>query len=88
MVAELELVQTAMTAMMADKSLTTVDQHTSGAAVNAWPALPAAGGAPLAVYLKRPFTQYYYCWYARGNVYPRSYDPGVAKKPEECLQEP
>ena len=87
--AELELMQTAMNAMMADNSLTTVVEHTSGAAVNAWTALPAAaGGAPLAVYLKRTLTRHYYCWDARGNVYPRSDDPDVAKKPGECPQKP
>ena len=79
--AETEVTQSAMNAMMLDRNLTTVDEHTSGPAVNIWP-------GTLDIYMKRTKTKYYYCWDARGNVYPRSEDPDVAENPGECPRKP
>ena len=84
--AERDTMQSAMDMMMADRKLTTVDEHTTGPAVNDWTALPAGTGVvPLGnVYVDLATSIYYYCWDARGEVYPRSDDPEVAKTPGEC----
>ena len=71
--------------MMADRNLTTVDGHTSGPAVNEWTGFPTGTGVvALDLYMKKSTSMFYYCWDARGEVYPRSDDPDVAKKPREC----
>ena len=84
---ELNRMQTAMVAMMVDRNLTTVDEHTTGPAVNDWTLFPTGTGVvPLGnVYADLATSTYYYCWDARGEVYPRSDDPDVAKMPGECL---
>jgi len=79
--AELEAVQTAMNVMMVDRSLTSVDGHTSGPAVNEWT-------GTLDIYLGKSTTKYYYCWDARGEVYALSEAPDVAENPGECRQKP
>ena len=68
--AELETVQTAMNAMMADQNITTVDPKTSLAGVNTWTAVPTGtNSAFLSGYLKKSTTTYFYCWEADGEVY-------------------
>ena len=82
--------QSAIEIMMAVRSLTTVDEHTTGPAVNDWTLFPTGTGiVPLGnTYLRLTVSTYYYCWDARGEVYPRSDDPDVAKKPGECPRKP
>ena len=68
--AELETVQTAMNAMMAEENITTVDAKTTLAGINTWTAEPTGtGSAFLSGYMQRNTTIYYYCWEADGNVY-------------------
>ena len=87
--AESALVQSAMNAMMADNGLTAIDGHTIGQAVNEWTGFPTGpGAASLDIYMKKPTTNFYYCWDRNGNLYPRSADPDDAEKPGECPQEP
>ena len=91
--AELDYVQTAMIAMMFDRKLTTVDDHTTGPAVNTWNAFPGPGAVPLNKYLREKTTQYYYCWDAKGKVWQRN-DPGkyptrkTAKNAGKCSSLP
>ena len=84
--AEWDTMQTAMYAMMVDTNLTAVDEHTTGPAVNDWTRFPTGTGVvPLGnIYLRDATSINYYCWDARGEVYPRSNNPDVAKKPGEC----
>ncbi len=88
--AERDTMQTAMDSMMVYRNLTTVDAHTTGPAVNDWTAFPTGTGVvPLVnVYVDLTTSTYYYCWDARGEVYPRSDDPDVAKEAGACPQEP
>ena len=78
-----------MIAMMFDRKLTTVDDHTTGPAVNTWNGFLGPGAVPLNNYLKVIPTQYYYCWDAKGNTWPRN-DPSKdptrksAEKAGEC----
>ena len=83
---ELDRIQAAMETMMVDRNLTTVDEHTTGPAVNDWTAFPTGTGViPLGnVYVDLARSTYYYCWDAHGEVYPRSDDQDVAEKPGEC----
>ena len=67
--AETETVQTAMSAMMADLNLTTVDPNTGlTVGVQAFTAKPSATD-DLSDYLKKASTTYFYCWTATGDVY-------------------
>lgn len=86
MVGELARMQTAMDSMMVDRNLNTVDAHTTGPAVNGWTGFPTGAGAvPLGnVYIDLAKSNFYYCWDADGEVYPRSSDPEIAKTPGEC----
>ena len=70
MKAEKDSVQTAMKAMMADKTITVVTASTSGAAsIQDWTSLPAgAGTGNLIDYLQSNLTQYFYCYDAKGNI--------------------
>ena len=88
--AEWEFIQTALVIMMVDRSINAVDEHTTGPAVNDWSLFPTGTGVvPLGnTYLRLTVSTYYYCWDARGEVYPRSDDPDVAEMPGECPQEP
>ena len=84
--AERETMQSAMVAMMVDRNLTTADEHTTGPEVDDWTGFPAgAGVVALDIYVKRATSIFYYCWDARGEVYPRSDNPDAAKKPGQCL---
>ena len=87
---ELNTMQAAMETMMADRNLTTVDERTTGPAVNDWTAFPTgAGVVPLGnVYVDLAKSIYYYCWNSLGEVYPRSGDADVAKEPGECPGKP
>ena len=84
--AERDALQTAMSAMMMYRNLTTVNEHTTGQAVNDWTAFPTGTGVvPLAnIYVDLATSLHYYCWDARGEMNPRSDDPDVAEKPGEC----
>ena len=87
--AESEIMQTALNAMMADRKLAAVDGHTTGPAVKGWTGLPTGTGvAALDLYRKRTATVVLLLRGARGEVYPRSDDRDVAKKPGQCPQEP
>ena len=68
--AEEESVQTAMNAMMAEKSITAVTASTSGQpSINSWSALPTdIGTSPLSGYLQSSTTVYYYCWNGSGQI--------------------
>ena len=87
---ELNIMQAAMDTMMVDRNLTTVDEHTTGPAVNDWTAFPTGDGVVTLgnIYMRMTVSTYYYCWDARGQVYPLSDDPEVAKEPGACSQEP
>lgn len=66
---ELDMVQTAMDSMMADKAAQTVTANnlaTSGTAANNFSAVPVEGA--LASYLRDNPTGYYYCWDTTGKV--------------------
>lgn len=68
--AEVETVQTAMNAMMAEQNITTVDAKTSLAGINTWTAQPTGtGSAFLSGYMQKNTTIYYYCWESDGQVY-------------------
>ncbi len=68
--AEVETVQTAMNAMMADQNITTVDAKTTLAGINDWTAQPTGTNSVfLSGYLQKDTTIYYYCWEADGQVY-------------------
>ena len=91
---EREAVQSAMYLMMLDRNLTTVDEHTTGPAINTWTAFPIGPGAvPLSNYLVEKTTRHYFCWDAEGNTWPRN-DPGKeptrksAEKVGECSPPP
>lgn len=88
--AEWDTMQTAMYAMMVDRNLAAVDEHTTGPAVNDWTRFPTGTGViPLgSIYLRDATSILYYCWDGRGEVYPRSDDPVEAKMPEECPGKP
>ena len=67
--AETQTVQTAMSAMMADLNLTTVDANTGATVgVKAFTDKPSATN-DLSGYLKKATTTYYYCWTGTGEVY-------------------
>ena len=70
MKAEQDAVKTAMKAMMADNTITTVTAQGSGTnSSNDWTALPAGtGAATLDGYLQAANTTYFYCWDTNGNV--------------------
>jgi type IV pilus assembly protein PilA len=78
--AEQESVQTAMNAMMAEQSITSVTVSTAGSpGTNAWSALPVgAGTATLDGYLQSATTIYYYCYGADGQVVSQSKAGAVA----------
>ena len=86
MAGELARMQAAMATMMVDRNLTAVDEHATGPAVNDWTRFPTGTGVvPLGnIYVNMTISKFYYCWDARGETYPRSDDPDVAKKPGEC----
>ena len=68
--AERETVQTAMSAMMAEQNIITIDAKTSLAGINTWTAQPTGtGSAFLSGYMQKNTTTYYYCWEADGQVY-------------------
>ena len=68
--AEIETVQTAMDAMMAEQNITTVDAKTSLAGINTWTVEPTGtGSAFLDGYMRENTTRYYYCWKRDGQVY-------------------
>ena len=88
--AEHDAVQAGMDIMMTDRNLTTVDEHATGPAVNDWTSFPTGTGAVTLAntYVDLTTSKHYYCWDARGEVYPRSVDSDVAKMPGECSPEP
>ena len=68
--AEVETIQTAMNAMMAEQNIITVDAKTTLAGINDWTAQPTGTNSVfLSGYLQRDTTIYYYCWEADGQVY-------------------
>ena len=88
MVTEQELVQAAMYAMMADKSITTVtpnDDTNNSLGVNTWTDLPEGPDtASLYAYIKKTTTQYYYCWDSKGIVYAQNKTDGVRAAPDDA----
>ncbi len=70
--AEMDAVQTAMHAMMADKAITVVTAYnlsTTSSATNAWTALPAGtDAASLDTYLQADNTKYFYCFDGKGGL--------------------
>jgi prepilin-type N-terminal cleavage/methylation domain-containing protein len=69
--AEIESVQAAMDAMMAENGITTVTGRVVGTdnSVADWSALPAGAGAEaLAGFLRSPTTTYFYCYDNSGNI--------------------
>lgn len=94
MLAETENVQTAMSIMMADQDITTVDELINPvAAANDFEALPTGTDTvPLygaaGAYLQGDITSYYYCWTVNGEVYPRDPDPEMARNAGPCAPPP
>ena len=84
--AESQTVQTAMSAMMADLNLTTVDANTGlTVGVQAFTDKPSATN-DLSGYLKKASTTYFYCWTATGDVYAQkradaAWEPEDAESP-------
>ena len=85
--AEMESVETAMNAMMADQAVTLLDNPNTGAGTvgeNLWSTYPVAdtGGTvplynpaePTLQYLQHQFTVYFYCWDAQGKL---TNDPAI-----------
>jgi type IV pilus assembly protein PilA len=75
MTAEKESVQTAMNAMMADKSVTTALTNLPESGTQSWSENPTGGGAVALYgttadtrYLQSASTVYFYCWDAAGQV--------------------
>ncbi len=73
--AEFESVQTAMNAMMADKAVVLVVDHSAAtsSSVQVWTAEPKEDAAdigtlPLGTYLQNPTTVYFYCWDSTGQL--------------------
>ena len=68
--AENDGLQTAMNAMMAEQSISTVTALANPSVSNqAWTALPAGtGAATLDAYLQAANTAYFYCWDGTGNI--------------------
>ena len=82
---ETELVQSAMYAMMADKKITTVtanDDTNTKSGLQAWTSLPTEG--ELEDYLKKPNTQYFYCWDSSGNIWSQNSTDGVKGTVQEA----
>ncbi len=94
MLAETENVQTAMSIMMADQNITTVDELINpDAAANDFEALPTGTDTvPLygaaGAYLQGNTTSYYYCWTVNGEVYARDADPEIARNAGPCAVPP
>ena len=86
--AETETVQSAMNAMMADKSIVVVtanDKGTTSNGQNTWTALPAGtGAATLDGYLKKTKTKFFYCWDSKGNVYAQNKTDGMIAVPADA----
>ena len=81
--AETETVQTAMSAMMADLNLTTVNANTGvTVGVQTFTAMPSAAN-DLSGYLKKASTTYFYCWTATGDVYAQN-RADAAWEPEDA----
>ena len=84
--AETQTVQTAMSAMMADLNLTTVDANTGlTVGVQTFTSKPSATN-DLSGYLKKASTTYFYCWTATGDVYAQkradvAWEPADAEGP-------
>ena len=73
--AEFESVQTAMNAMMADKAVVLVVDHSAAAdtSIQDWSDEPKedaadVGTVPLDTYLQNGTTVYFYCWDAQGQL--------------------
>ena len=73
--AESVSVQLAMNAMMADKAVVLVVDHSAAtsSSINEWAAEPKEdandkGTVPLATYLQKDTTVYFYCWEANGQL--------------------
>ena len=87
-------IQFAMDLMMVDQDLTRVDARTSGPAVNDWTAFPTGAGTVVlseyleSTYLEGNISEFYFCWNAEGEVYPRNDNPAIASKPGECYSPP
>jgi type IV pilus assembly protein PilA len=77
--AEWESVQTAMNAMMAEESITTV-AVTGVNAINDWSTKPAAAPQALATYLQgSTATEYYYCWDVNGILTKQFHEDDATK---------
>ena len=86
--AETETVQSAMSAMIADKGIVAVtanDKGTTTNGQNTWTALPAGTGADtLDNYLKKNKTKFFYCWDTKGNVYAQNKTDCVIAVPDDA----
>ena len=86
--AETETVQSAMSAMMADKGITTVaanDEGTTSNGQNTWTPLPAGtGAATLDGYLTKNSTKFFYCWDSKGIVYAQNKMDGLKAVPADA----
>ena len=88
---ETELVQVAMSAMMADKKIRTVtpnDDTTGSLGVNTWTALPEGpDAASLYAYIRKTTTKHYFCWDSQGNVYAQNKNDGVKAEPKDAKKQ-
>ena len=77
-----------MNAMMKARSITTVtpnDDTNNSLGVNTWTGLPQGLNAtPLAGYLRKSKTHFYYCWDSKGNVYAQNKTDGVKAEHDDA----
>ena len=85
---EIETIQSAMNAMMADKGIVAVtakDKGSTSNGQNTWTALPVCTGAgTLGGYLKKNNTKFFYCWDSKGNVCAQKKTDGVETVPDDA----
>ena len=83
---EIETIQSAMNAMMADKGIVAVtanDKGTTSNGQNTWTALPTGTGT-LDGYLKKNSAKFFYCWDSKGNVCAQNKTDGVEAVPGDA----
>ena len=82
---EIETIQSAMNAMMADKGIVVVtanDKGTTSNDQNTWTASTGAG--TLDGYLKKNSAKFFYCWDSKGNVCAQNKTDGVEAVPGDA----